>query len=69
LRAKAHPTVSTPVSWKEVTEAKKKGNSVLLTFDSKEVLKRIKSRGDLFEPVLNLKQKLPKFSTPPTKPQ
>ncbi|MBV9873120.1 MAG: non-homologous end-joining DNA ligase [Verrucomicrobia bacterium] len=64
LRAKEHPTVSTPVSWKEVTEAKKKGNPALLAFDSKEVLKRIKSKGDLFEPVLKLKQKLPKFATP-----
>jgi bifunctional non-homologous end joining protein LigD len=65
LRAKEHPTVSTPVSWKEVTEAKAKGNPARLTFDSKEVLKRIKSGGDLFEPVLKLKQKLPKFATPP----
>jgi bifunctional non-homologous end joining protein LigD len=65
LRAKAHPTVSTPVSWKEVSEARKKGDPALLTFESKEVLKRIKSRGDLFEPVLTLKQKPPKFAAPP----
>lgn len=61
LRAKEHPTVSTPVSWREVTEAKKKGDRALLTFETKDVLQRIKKRGDLFEPVISLKQKLPKF--------
>jgi bifunctional non-homologous end joining protein LigD len=61
LRAKEHPTVSTPITWKEVTEAKKKGDPGRLVFDSKEVLKRIVARGDLFEPVLKLKQKLPKL--------
>ena len=61
LRAKDHPTVSTPVTWKEVTEAKKKGDSGLLTFETRDVLKRIKRRGDIFEPVLTLKQKLPQI--------
>jgi bifunctional non-homologous end joining protein LigD len=61
LRAKDHPTVSTPVTWKEVAEAKKRGDVGLLTFNSKDVLSRIKRKGDLFEPVLTLKQKLPKF--------
>ena len=61
LRAKEHPTVSTPVSWEEVSEAEKKRDSSRLTFETTDVLKRIKKRGDLFEPVLTLKQKLPKF--------
>jgi bifunctional non-homologous end joining protein LigD len=64
LRAKQHPTVSTPLTWKEVTEAKKKGDSGLLTFETRDVLKRIKRRGDLFEPVLTLKQKLPQIGSP-----
>jgi bifunctional non-homologous end joining protein LigD len=64
LRAKAHPTVSTPLTWKEVTEAKKKGDSGFLTFETRDVLKRIKRRGDLFEPVLTLKQKLPQIGSP-----
>jgi bifunctional non-homologous end joining protein LigD len=64
LRAKDHPTVSTPVTWKEVTEAKKKGDSGLLTFETRDVLKRIKRRGDIFEPVLTLKQKLPQIGGP-----
>jgi bifunctional non-homologous end joining protein LigD len=59
LRAKQQPTVSTPVTWKEVEQclAKKDGN--LLVFDSDQVLKRVERMGDLFEQVLTLKQKLP----------
>lgn len=57
LRAKDHPTVSTPVTWAEVASAwnrKKK-----LSFEVPGVLKRVKKHGDLFAPVLTLKQKLP----------
>src|SRR5215813_12541897 len=59
LRAKEHPTVSTPVTWEEVTTALKKRDADCLTFLSDEVLKRVEKEGDLFEPVLKLKQKLP----------
>ncbi len=59
LRAKEHPTVSTPVTWEEVMAALKKKQSKLLTFESTDVLKRVKKMGDLFAPVLTLKQKLP----------
>jgi bifunctional non-homologous end joining protein LigD len=59
LRAKEHPTVSTPVLWDEVYLAQKKGNAKLLTFESDAVLKRVEKHGDLFAPVLELKQKLP----------
>jgi bifunctional non-homologous end joining protein LigD len=62
LRAKAHPTVSTPVTWKEVATALKKKNVRLLTFETTDVLKRVKKHGDLFAPVLMLKQKLPALS-------
>lgn len=57
LRAKDRPTVSTPVRWKEVTSALKDQNA--LSFEVDEVLKRVSRSGDLFEPVLSLKQKLP----------
>jgi bifunctional non-homologous end joining protein LigD len=60
LRAKEHRTISTPLIWKEVAEAKRKGDSALLTLETEDVLKRIKKRGDLFGAVLTLKQKLPK---------
>ena len=59
LRAKEHPTVSTPVSWKEVTDARKKEG--LLTFEADEVLRRVKKKGDLFASVLSLKQRLPSY--------
>jgi bifunctional non-homologous end joining protein LigD len=59
LRAKERPTVSTPVTWDEVAATLKKQSAELLTFDSEAVLKRIEKHGDLFAPVLQLKQKLP----------
>lgn len=59
LRAKERPTVSTPVDWDEVKSALKKNDPTRLSFVSDEVLKRVEKHGDLFEPVLKLKQKLP----------
>jgi bifunctional non-homologous end joining protein LigD len=59
LRAKERPTVSTPVEWDEVKAALKTRDPEKLTFTSDEVLKRVEEKGDLFEPVLTLKQKLP----------
>ncbi len=59
LRAKERPTASTPVKWAEVESCLKKGDPNLLVFDSDEVLARAKKYGDLFEPVLQLKQKMP----------
>ena len=61
LRAREHPTVSTPVTWDEVERAAKSGKAERLRFESKDVLKRIDKHGDLFAPVLELKQKLPDF--------
>jgi bifunctional non-homologous end joining protein LigD len=60
LRAKEEPTVSTPVSWDEVENCLKKKNANLLKFRSEQVLARMEKPGDLFEPVEELKQKLPK---------
>jgi bifunctional non-homologous end joining protein LigD len=60
LRAKEEPTVSTPVTWKEVENCLKKKNAELLKFRSDQALKRVEKLGDLFEPVETLKQKLPK---------
>src|SRR5579864_305011 len=59
LRAKDQPTVSTPVSWKEVENCMKKQDPELLVFTSDQVLQRVEKSGDIFEPVLKLKQKLP----------
>jgi bifunctional non-homologous end joining protein LigD len=59
LRAREHPTVSTPVSWDEVDSALKKKDPELLVFEAQQVITRFEKLGDLFEPVLELKQKLP----------
>jgi bifunctional non-homologous end joining protein LigD len=59
LRAKDRPTVSTPVKWGEVESCLTKGDPSLLVFEAEDVLARAKKYGDLFEPVLKLKQKLP----------
>ena len=57
LRAKDRPTVSTPVTWKEVEAAVRQKKP--LSFDSVAVLRRVEKQGDLFAPVLTLQQKLP----------
>ena len=62
LRAKEHPTVSTPVTWEEVATAVLKKNAHLLTFESEQVFQRVAKSGDLFSDVLTLKQKLPPVS-------
>ena len=59
LRARERPTVSTPVTWEEVERCLKKEDPKLLVFESQDVLKRVEEMGDLFAPVLKLKQKLP----------
>jgi bifunctional non-homologous end joining protein LigD len=61
LRARERPTVSTPVTWEEVERAVKKGDADSLVFEAKDVLKRIEKHGDLFAPVLKLKQTLPEL--------
>ena len=60
LRAKERPTVSTPVTWQELQKVRRAANADLLAFDSEAVLRRVKRLGDLFKPVLSMKQKLPK---------
>lgn len=59
LRARPSPTVSTPVTWREVQGALRAEDPAKLTFTAADVLKRIARRGDLFEPVLKQRQKLP----------
>jgi bifunctional non-homologous end joining protein LigD len=56
LRAKNdHPYISMPVEWSELEKAKIDA----LYFEAPAALKRLKKRGDLFAPVLKLKQNLP----------
>jgi bifunctional non-homologous end joining protein LigD len=62
LRAREHPTVSTPVTWEEVEQALKKKDAGRLVFEAKDVLARVGKMGDLFEPVQKLNQKLPQLA-------
>ncbi len=62
LRAREHPTVSTPLTWDEVERTLKKKDAGLLVFEAKDVLARVEKMGDLFEPVLKLQQKLPQLA-------
>jgi bifunctional non-homologous end joining protein LigD len=62
LRARERPTVSTPVTWEEVEQALKKKDAALLVFEASQVLDRVQKMGDLFEPLLKVKQKLPKLA-------
>jgi bifunctional non-homologous end joining protein LigD len=57
LRAKAAPTVSTPVTWDEVSDCAEGGPE--LRFEIHDVLERVEQHGDLFAPVLTTRQVLP----------
>jgi bifunctional non-homologous end joining protein LigD len=59
LRARERPTVSTPLEWDEVVAAESKGDPERLRFEADDVIKRIDRHGDLFAPVLELRQDLP----------
>jgi bifunctional non-homologous end joining protein LigD len=47
LRAREQPTVSTPVTWKEVAACKRPDE---LRFVAADVLRRVAKLGDLFSP-------------------
>jgi bifunctional non-homologous end joining protein LigD len=59
LRAMARPTASTPLRWSEVEQALADGGADDLRFEHDEVLARVHEHGDLFAPVLELRQRLP----------
>jgi bifunctional non-homologous end joining protein LigD len=59
LRARPHPTVSTPVIWDEVEDA---ADGEPLSFEASDVLSRVEAMGDLFADTLTLEQELPQSS-------
>jgi bifunctional non-homologous end joining protein LigD len=59
VRARESPTVSTPVSWEEVERCVEERDEQPLSFGVEEVLARAADRGDLFAPVVSLRQQLP----------
>ncbi len=60
LRATPKPQVSTPLKWTELERLWKRGDPDAFRFSPDDVRARVKKHGDLFEPLLTLKQKLPK---------
>jgi bifunctional non-homologous end joining protein LigD len=60
LRARARPMVSTPVTWDEINTSRRKQEP--LEFDYQQTLRRVETFGDLFAPVLKIKQRLPALS-------
>jgi bifunctional non-homologous end joining protein LigD len=56
LRAMERPTVSTPLTWDEVSNA---ADGTPCSFLASEVLERVETMGDLFAPVQTLEQELP----------
>ena len=53
LRARERPTVSAPLGWEELEDP------ATLVFEAADVLRRVEERGDLFAPVVELRQELP----------
>ncbi|OHB52763.1 MAG: hypothetical protein A2Y12_09985 [Planctomycetes bacterium GWF2_42_9] len=58
LRARSEPTVSMPVSWKEIENALKKNKPESLIFTAEEAIKKAQKDGDIFKDVLTLRQSL-----------
>jgi bifunctional non-homologous end joining protein LigD len=56
LRARPHPTVSTPVTWDEVEAT---AGGAPLMFEAEDVLDRLEDHGDLFAETVTLRQRLP----------
>lgn len=59
LRARAQPTVSTPLRWEEVEATVDGDGAGALTFTAREVLARVERDGDHFAAALELRQRLP----------
>ncbi len=62
LRAKQRPTVSTPVTWDEVAAAADSADPDLLAFEAQAVVDRARRLGDLFAPLNELEQTLPRLT-------
>ncbi|NNE73102.1 MAG: hypothetical protein HKN26_05515 [Acidimicrobiales bacterium] len=56
MRGRDRPTVSTPITWDEVSDG---ADGEPLVFETADVLERVDDVGDLFAPVETLEQQLP----------
>jgi len=68
LRARDQPSVSAPVTWDEVEAAVDARDTDVLRFSPQDTLERVERLGDLFAPVLKLKQHLPEKCKPASRP-
>jgi bifunctional non-homologous end joining protein LigD len=59
LRARPEPTVSTPLLWDEVENVTTSRDPDDLVFTAAQVLERVAEHGDVFAPVIELRQELP----------
>lgn len=59
LRAGEKPSVSFPLLWSELEEAKERGEPEKLQVDSGQAVRRVEEEGDRFAGLLSRKQKLP----------
>jgi bifunctional non-homologous end joining protein LigD len=60
MRAKRdEPFISMPLTWREISRARTSKDRDALYFTPAEALRRLKKVGDLFAPVLSLRQRLP----------
>ena len=61
LRARPRPTVSAPVTWDEVEACAASGDPATLVFEAADVVARVGELGDLFAPLNELEQTLPRL--------
>jgi bifunctional non-homologous end joining protein LigD len=61
LRARQRPTISTPLTWEEVAQGARRRKEPTLSAEPQAMLKRIQRHGDLFAPLLSLRQRLPEL--------
>jgi bifunctional non-homologous end joining protein LigD len=59
LRVADRPTVSTPISWREVEDAIANGDPAALSFEAPAVLERVEGGADHYAPSLTVHQELP----------
>jgi bifunctional non-homologous end joining protein LigD len=59
LRAKPHPQVSTPLHWHEVEVLSEHKDKTRVEFSPEDVIARVNKSGDLFSPLLTIRQTIP----------
>jgi bifunctional non-homologous end joining protein LigD len=59
LRATDAPAVSTPIGWEEVEAVATGRGDEALRFTPEDAIDRLRAKGDLFRPVLELRQRIP----------